>query len=77
MDVIGRNNEGDPKPTVSEEVWNAAMEKSSRPIVYICSPYSSDVDRNIEKAYFNALTTLDGPSLLQKIIDEMEGGDAR
>ena len=26
--------------------------------------------------YFNALTTLDGPSLLQKIIDELEGGDA-
>ena len=23
--------------------------------------------------YFTALTTLDGPSLLQKIIDEMEG----
>ena len=23
--------------------------------------------------YFNALTTLDGPSLLQKIIDELEG----
>ena len=26
--------------------------------------------------YFNALTALDGPSLLQKIIDELEGGDA-
>lgn len=50
MDVIGRNNEGNSKPTVSEEVWNAAMQKSSKPIVYICSPYSGDVDRNIEKA---------------------------
>ena len=50
MDVIGRNNEGNSKPTVSEEDWNAAMQKSSKPIVYICSPYSGDVDRNIEKA---------------------------
>ena len=50
MDVFRKNNEGNPKPTVSEAVWNAAMEKSSKPIVYICSPYSGDVDRNIEKA---------------------------
>ena len=50
MNVIGRNSERYPDPIINEEVWNTAMEKRAKPIVYICSPYSGDVDRNIEKA---------------------------
>ena len=50
MDAFQRNKERNQKSTVSEEVWDAAMEKGAKPIVYICSPYSGDVDRNIEKA---------------------------
>lgn len=34
------------------------------------------ITRFFSSQYFNVLTTLDGPSLLQKIIDELEGGDA-
>ena len=32
-----------------------------------------DIEKFICSQYFSALTTLDGPSLLQKIIDELEG----
>ena len=35
------------------------------------------IERFFWSQHFNLFTALDGPALLQKIIDEMEGGDAR
>ena len=51
MGISRFNSEGYYDPTAHEAVSN--MEKEARkwrPLVYICSPYSGDVDRNTEKA---------------------------
>ena len=50
-----RNSEGYPDPTAGEALSRiAANEKQSlrafRPIVYICSPFSGDVEENIANA---------------------------
>ena len=50
-----RNNEGYPDPTAGETLSRiTANEKQSlrtfRPIVYICSPYSDDVEGNVAAA---------------------------
>jgi hypothetical protein len=50
-----RNNEGYPDPTAGEALSRiTANEKQSlrafRPIVYICSPYSGDVEANVAAA---------------------------
>lgn len=53
MAVSKYNSEGYYDPTAYEALSNVeAIEKSKRyrPLVYICSPFSGDVDRNIENA---------------------------
>ena len=50
-----RNSEGYPDPTAGEALSRiAANEKQSlrafRPIVYICSPFSGDVETNVRSA---------------------------
>lgn len=50
-----RNSEGYPDPTAGEALSRiAANEKQSlrafRPIVYICSPFSGDVETNVANA---------------------------
>ena len=50
-----RNSEGYPDPTAGEALSRiAANEKQSlrafRPIVYICSPFSGDVEGNVANA---------------------------
>ena len=49
--VDKKNSEGYPDPTVYEALTNIKKEdKVFKPLVYICSPYAGDVERNIEKA---------------------------
>ena len=49
--VDKKNNEGYPDPTAYEALTNIKKkEKSFKPLVYICSPYAGDVERNTEKA---------------------------
>lgn len=51
MAVSKYNSEGYYDPTAYEALSNIeAKERKYRPIVYICSPYSGDVDINIENA---------------------------
>ena len=51
MGTYGFNQEGYPDPTAIEAVANVTKaEKKYLPLVYICSPYSGDVDGNTEKA---------------------------
>jgi hypothetical protein len=50
-----KNSEGYPDPTCYEALKNIEAEerrslKAFRPIVYICSPYAGDVERNVEAA---------------------------
>lgn len=50
-----RNSEGYPDPTAGEALSRiASNEKKSlrafRPIVYVCSPYSGDVETNVAAA---------------------------
>ena len=51
MDKEKYNSEGYYDPTCYEALSNIAKEeiRKFRPIVYICSPYSGDVERNIIK----------------------------
>ena len=48
------NAEGYPDPTAYEALTNIEQEERAlrafRPIVYICSPYSGDVERNVKAA---------------------------
>jgi len=49
--VDKKNSEGYPDPTAYEALSNIKKaEKAFKPIVYICSPYAGDVERNSEKA---------------------------
>lgn len=49
--VDKKNSEGYPDPTVYEALTNIKKEdKVFKPLVYICSPYAGDVDRNTERA---------------------------
>ena len=54
MGVNMRNSEGYYDPTAFEALSNIEREakaaRAFRPIVYICSPYSGDTERNIENA---------------------------
>ena len=51
MGISRVNSEGYYDPTAHEAVCNIEKEaRRWRPLVYICSPYSGDVDRNTEKA---------------------------
>ena len=51
MGISRFNSEGYYDPTAHEAVCNIEKEaRKWRPLVYICSPYSGDVDRNTEKA---------------------------
>ncbi len=49
-----RNQEGYDDPTAYEAINNIEQEERAlrafRPIVYICSPYSGDVERNVKAA---------------------------
>ena len=51
MEVGYRNQEGyaDPVPYLAISNMNK-VQKQYRPMVYICSPYSGDVERNVQKA---------------------------
>ena len=49
--VDKKNSEGYPDPTAYEALTNIKKEdKVFRPLVYICSPYAGDVERNTERA---------------------------
>lgn len=51
MGISKFNSEGYPDPTAHAAVCNIEKEqKKWRPLVYICSPYSGDVDANTQKA---------------------------
>ena len=50
-----RNNEGYPDPTAAEALANVAREERAkankyRPLVYICSPYSGEIEYNLSRA---------------------------
>lgn len=50
-----RNDEGYPDPTAAEALANVAREDRAkankyRPLVYICSPYSGEVEYNLNRA---------------------------
>lgn len=49
--VEKKNSEGYPDPTAYEALTNIKKEdKIFRPLVYICSPYAGDVEKNTERA---------------------------
>jgi hypothetical protein len=54
MNTDKRNGEGYDDPTAYEAIANIEQEERAlrafRPIVYICSPYSGDVERNMKAA---------------------------
>lgn len=54
MSISYFNNEHYADPTVYEALTNIEAERKAlrafRPIVYICSPFAGDIDRNIENA---------------------------
>ena len=55
MGISKRNNEGYPDPTAFEAMTavqrdEKKAEKPYRPLVYICSPFAGDIERNIENA---------------------------
>lgn len=54
MCVSKKNNEGYDDPTAYEALTRIEQEQRAlrafRPIVYICSPYSGDVEKNVEAA---------------------------
>ena len=47
--VDKKNSEGYPDPTAYEALTNIKKE-AFKPLVYICSPYAGDVEKNTEKA---------------------------
>ena len=54
MCVCKKNSEGYDDPTAYEALTRIEQEQRAlrafRPIVYICSPYSGDVEKNVEAA---------------------------
>lgn len=49
--VDKKNSEGYSDPTAYEALTNIKRsEKAFKPLVFICSPYTGDVERNVEKA---------------------------
>lgn len=51
MGISKYNSEGYSDPTAHEAVGNIEKElKKWRPLVYICSPYSGDIEANTQKA---------------------------
>lgn len=54
MCIDKRNSEGYPDPTAYEALSQIEKEKRSlrafRPIVYICSPYAGDIEKNVKAA---------------------------
>jgi len=54
MRLDKQNSEGYDDPTAYEAITNIELEERAlrafRPIVYICSPYSGDVERNVKAA---------------------------
>lgn len=56
--------------------FRAAYRRLKRfPNEYKAQSEVRDITKFFCSQYFSSLTTLDGPSLLQKIIDEMEGNE--
>ena len=50
-EVDKKNREGYPDPTAYQALNNIKKkEKIFKPLVYICSPYTGDVEKNMEKA---------------------------
>ena len=57
MGVSKYNSEGYYDPTAYEALTKAIQEEKTaryRPLVYICSPYSGDMEGNTEKARRNS-----------------------
>ena len=55
MNIERRNSEGYADPTAFEAMTKIAKEEKAknsafRPLVYICSPYSGDIETNVEAA---------------------------
>lgn len=54
MSIDKRNNEGYPDPTAYEALSLIEKEERAlrafRPIVYICSPYAGDIEKNVKAA---------------------------
>ena len=55
MNIEKRNSEGYADPTAFEAMTKIAKEEKAknsafRPLVYICSPYSGDIETNVEAA---------------------------
>lgn len=50
MEISRRNPEGYPDPTPHEALTNILKEKKFMPLVYICSPYRGEREKNEEKA---------------------------
>lgn len=51
MGISKLNSEGYPDPTAHDAVLNMERElKKWRPLIYICSPYSGNVELNVKKA---------------------------
>ncbi len=54
MSIDERNSEGYPDPTVYEALSLIEKEerelRAFRPIVYICSPYAGDIEKNVKAA---------------------------
>lgn len=51
MGISKYNSEGYPDPVPNEAVANIEKEaRKWRPLVYVCSPYSGDIEGNTEKA---------------------------
>ena len=54
MSIDKRNSEGYPDPTVYEALSLIEKEerelRAFRPIVYICSPYAGDIEKNVKAA---------------------------
>ena len=54
MSIDKRNSEGYPDPTAYEALSLIEKEERAlrafRPIVYICSPYAGDIDKNVKAA---------------------------
>ena len=63
-----KNSEGYPDPTCYEALRNIEAEErrspgAFRPIVYICSPYAGDVERNVKAARRYCRFVTDTPRL--------------
>lgn len=90
MSVSYFNHEGYPSPTEYEALTNIENEKKAekkyvyRPIVYICSPYAGNIEKNVESARMYSRFAVDkgclpiAPHLLfPQFIDDSNPDDRR